>query len=204
MEDEGGIVGTSATDRETRRRSELALVDRLVDGLREQAHEYANRLHGIGGLLALDDLPGARQVVADVEHDYHRRHDAIAARIGVRSLGGVVMAEASLAARIGVRLTVGEASALDRLPDGADELAVLTLVAGLLRDAVAAVAPQPTPDRWVRLDLHRVDGRTTIAVLTGPPAPDHGPLVPEVAGLDARVAVHRGPEGISVTIGLAG
>jgi sensor histidine kinase regulating citrate/malate metabolism len=49
------------------RAKQVAALRRLVRALREQTHEHANRLHAISGLLALDEVDEARELVQSLE-----------------------------------------------------------------------------------------------------------------------------------------
>lgn len=153
---------------------EMRVLSRLVRGLREQTHEYANRIHAVSGLLSLGDLGEARRFVSDIEQLYHQRHDALAARIQVATLAGLVMAEAAIAAQHGVVVELGEDSSLARLPAALDELAAVTLVGNLLRNAVEAVIGLPAERRRVRLELASDERGLRIAVADrGRGLPDH-------------------------------
>jgi hypothetical protein len=140
---------------------------RVVAGLREQAHEHGNRLHGVAGLLALDDVAAARRALEEQAREQHERFEAITSRVAVPELVGVLVATSVVAARRGIRVTLEDAVALDALPDGLDALAVATVLGRLVDDACAAVASLAEDRRWVRVGVAVADDAVRLVVVDG-------------------------------------
>jgi GAF domain-containing protein len=60
----------------------------MVVSLRAQTHEFSNRLHAIGGLLALGDMEEARRFTAELQAAFDERSAAITDRIHDPVLAG--------------------------------------------------------------------------------------------------------------------
>ncbi|GGO85852.1 histidine kinase [Nocardioides phosphati] len=112
---------------------ELEATRALTDALRAQAHEHANRLHGLAGLLHLGRLDEARDYLDELSE----------ARTWVPGLkdpylAGLVAAKSAMASEAGVALTVAEETWVDG--ELARPLEVVTVVANLLDNAIRAAA----------------------------------------------------------------
>ncbi len=140
---------------------------RLVAGLREQAHEHGNRLHGVAGLLALEDVPAARRALEEHAGGQRERFEAITSRVAVPEVVGVLVAASAVAARRGVRVVLDDAVALDALPEGLDALPVVAVLGRLVDDACAAVASLAEGRRWVRIGVAVEDDAVRLVVADG-------------------------------------
>jgi two-component system CitB family sensor kinase len=117
---------------------ELATVRGLADALRAQAHESANELHTVVGLVELgrhdDAIAFATRRIAVMQDEV----DLVQERIGDPALAALLLAKAAACRERGVQLVVDEASAL---PAGAlpgEEL--VTIVGNLIDNALDALA----------------------------------------------------------------
>ncbi|MBA0051984.1 sensor histidine kinase [Streptomyces sp. AJS327] len=163
--DDGGAVATF------RDRTELELLGReldgshgLIDALRAQEHEHANRVHLLLGLLQLGLYDEAVDYLSETAG---RRRDTtreISERVREPLLAALLVGKATVAAERGVafRLTPGT-----RVPDRlVDPRELATVVGNLVDNALDAAAG--TENATVEVELAvREDGRTTRAA----PAP---------------------------------
>jgi signal transduction histidine kinase len=146
------------------RGKEVIALRRLVRGLREQTHEHANRLHAIGGLLALGEIDEAKDLLHVLESAQSAIRQALDARIHVPTVAGLVLAEAVVAGQRGIALTLDESSRLLGLPAVLSDAQVVTILGNLLDNAFDAVANMPPDRRAVRLRIDDRGGRTVIEV----------------------------------------
>ncbi|MEB4615534.1 sensor histidine kinase [Leucobacter sp. M11] len=166
-----GPIGTALTLRDHtalhETLAELEGANSLAEGMRAQAHEFANRLHVIGGLLELGEAEAALDYVGRVSTD------GLLVTLGeAEALGGeltaLLLAKRARALELGVRLDLDPEQRW-LAPRGEDPLRddALTVVGNLLDNAIEAAGPGGA----VRLGLSRGAGRVRIV------AEDSGPGV---------------------------
>ncbi|MFF0590231.1 MULTISPECIES: ATP-binding protein [unclassified Streptomyces] len=174
--DDGGAVAT------LRDRTELEQLGReldstrgLIDALRAQDHEHANRMHTLLGLLELEMYDDAVEFVGEVVGDHRVTAEQITERIQDPLLAALLVGKATVAAERGVALWVSDRT---RLPDRlVDPRGLVTIVGNLVDNALDAAAG--TPHARVEVEL-RAEGRAATLTVrdTGPGIPvDHRELV---------------------------
>jgi two-component system CitB family sensor kinase len=168
--DDGGAVAT------LRDRTELEQLGReldstrgLIDALRAQDHEHANRMHTLLGLLELEMYDDAVEFVGEVVGDHRATAEQVAEKIQDPLLAALLVGKATVAAERGVALRLSDRTGLpDRL---IDPRGLVTIVGNLVDNALDAVAG--TPHARVEVEL-RADGRTATLRVR-----DTGPGIPE-------------------------
>ncbi|GAB2879620.1 sensor histidine kinase [Streptomyces deserti] len=174
--DDGGAVAT------LRDRTELEQLGReldstrgLIDALRAQDHEHANRMHTLLGLLELGMYDDAVEFVGEVVGDHRATAEQVTEKIQDPLLAALLVGKATVAAERGVALWVSDRT---RLPDRLiDPRGLVTIVGNLVDNALDAAAG--TPHARVEVEL-RTEGRTAILRVrdTGPGIPaEHRELV---------------------------
>ncbi|QXJ22556.1 GAF domain-containing protein [Actinomadura graeca] len=131
----------------------LSALDRAVDGLRAQAHEHANRLQAVAGLLALGDVDAAMRFVDGLTAVYVMENDQITSRIEVRVVAGLLIAEGNIARQRGVTLELAEDSTLTHLPSRLSDADVVTILGNLIDNAVASILVLPQRERVVTVRI---------------------------------------------------
>ncbi len=113
---------------------ELDDVRTLADALRAQEHEFANRLHVIGGLLELERYAEAVQFV-NVNSSFHQElAAALVGQIGDPVLSALLLGKASVASERGITLRV---SMLTDVPRGLiDSQSLVTILGNLVDNAL--------------------------------------------------------------------
>jgi two-component system CitB family sensor kinase len=167
--DDGGAVAT------LRDRTELEQLGReldstrgLIDALRAQDHEHANRMHTLLGLLELEMYDDAVDFVGEVVGDHRATAEQVTEKIEDPLLAALLVGKATVAAERGVALRISDRT---RLPDRlVDPRGLVTVVGNLVDNALDAVAG--TPHARVEIEL-RVEGRTAVLRVrdTGPGIP---------------------------------
>ena len=178
----GRDIGSVTTLRD---RTELSSLERelgatrtATDTLRAQAHEFANQLHVISGLIQIGEYDSVVQFVNGATVDRTRLNDEVTSRIQDPALAALLIAKSSLATERGVALQLDPESALHPV---SDELSrdLTTVVGNLVDNAFDAVTG--LPDAAVRVlveegrDARTGAGQVTVTVR------DNGPGVPEKA-----------------------
>ncbi|MFF7490662.1 sensor histidine kinase [Streptomyces luteogriseus] len=188
--DDGGAVAT------LRDRTELEQLGReldsthgLIDALRAQDHEHANRMHTLLGLLELEMYDDAVEFVGEVVGDHRATAEQVTERIADPLLAALLVGKATVAAERGVALGVSDRT---RLPDRLiDPQGLVTVVGNLVDNALDAVAG--TPHARVEVEL-RAEGRTAILRVrdTGPGIPpEHRELIFTTGWSTKKPPAHR-------------
>ncbi|WP_317445813.1 sensor histidine kinase [Streptomyces collinus] len=168
--DDGGAVATLRDRTELERLGrELDSTHGLIDALRAQDHEHANRMHTLLGLLELEMYDDAVEFVGEVVGDHRATAEQVTEKIQDPLLAALLVGKATVAAERAVALWVSEDTWLpDRL---IDPRGLVTVVGNLVDNALDAVAG--TPHARVEVEL-RTEGRTVVLRVR-----DTGPGIPE-------------------------
>lgn len=188
--DDGGAVAT------LRDRTELEQLGReldstrgLIDALRAQDHEHANRMHTLLGLLELEMYDDAVEFVGEVVGDHRATAEQVTERIEDPLLAALLVGKATVAAERGVALWVSDRT---RLPDRlVDPQGLVTVVGNLVDNALDAVAGEPHARVEVEL---RAEGRTVVLRVrdTGPGIPpEHRELIFTTGWSTKKPPAHR-------------
>ena len=150
------------------RQEQVDGLTRLVDALRAQTHEHANRLHALHGLLRLGETSQAEALLADLLEAHRTTTCEVNRSIRVPSLSGLLVAMTGSAAQRGIVLEIDPDSSLDELPATVTAAQLITVIGNLLDNAFDAVADLPEVRRNVFLLVAQDDRHLRIEVL------DHG------------------------------
>jgi hypothetical protein len=147
-----------------RQQHQLAALSTLVDALRTQSHEHANRLHVLQGLLALGEEEHARAFLAELTDSECSPYASVTRRVGHPTVAGLLVAEMGAARQREIDMRLTGRSRLERLTPRLGDAEVVTVLGNLLRNAVEAVAPLPRGRRRIAVELtDRADrGRATV------------------------------------------
>ncbi|MGY1438445.1 sensor histidine kinase [Streptomyces reniochalinae] len=139
---DGGAVAT------LRDRTELELLGReldgshgLIDALRAQDHEHANRLHILLGLLQLDMVEDAVAYLSETVGVHRATAEEISGHVRDPMLAALLVGKATVAAERGAALRIAAGTLLpDRLVDPPELATVLGNLVDNALDAVAGTA----------------------------------------------------------------
>jgi sensor histidine kinase regulating citrate/malate metabolism len=119
---------------------ELGVTRQTTEALRAQAHEFANRLHTISGLLELEEYAEVLRYVKRLGSATQELAATVTERIDSPPLAALLIAKSSVAAERGIRLHLADTSRVGPLADDlAEDLA--TVVGNLVDNALDAVGP---------------------------------------------------------------
>ncbi|QKW09630.1 sensor histidine kinase [Streptomyces sp. NA04227] len=168
--EDGGAVATLRDRTEVEELGrELDSTRGLIDALRAQDHEHANRMHTLLGLLELGLHDEAAEFVSEITGAHRVTAEQLAEMVHDPLLSALLVGKATVAAERGVDFSVTADPALpDRLVDARG---LVTIVGNLVDNAFDAVSG--TPSARVELAL-RAEGRTVVLRVG-----DTGPGVPE-------------------------
>jgi two-component system CitB family sensor kinase len=168
----GRLVGAIATFRDQTELEELAGelqgARTSADTLRAQAHEFANKLHTIAGMLELGWHEQAVAYIANTTRQQQEWIDELPRRIADPALAGLLIGKASVASERGITFSLSPDSQLEAHDGLGDVLA--TIVGNLVENAFDAMDGQPR--REVTLHIRDRAGDIHLEVH------DSGPGVP--------------------------
>jgi two-component system, CitB family, sensor kinase len=175
---------------------DLERASTTTDALRAQAHEFANRMHTVVGLLSLEEFDEAIQYITETTEAHQRLAGSFGERVAEPTLAALLLAKSAEAAERGVFLTVSPESRVDPSRVGDPNDAVLVL-GNLVDNALDALDGEPG---GVEIMLTTGDDGLRIQVR------DSGPgVAPELAdevfrrGFTTKAA-HAGPRGLGLAL----
>ncbi|MDX2702118.1 sensor histidine kinase [Streptomyces sp. PA03-6a] len=165
---DGGAVATLRDRTELERLGrELDSTHGLLDALRAQDHEHANRLHTLLGLLELGLYDEAVDFVGEVADAQRASAEQVAERVRDPLVSALLVGKSAIAAERGVALSVSPVTLLpDRVVDPRD---LVTVLGNLIDNALDAAGSR------VEVEL-RAEGTTVVLRVS-----DDGPGVPPEA-----------------------
>jgi two-component system CitB family sensor kinase len=137
----------------------------VTAALRAQAHEFANRMHTVSGLLELGRTAQAVDFISRSGHGGALISGGIAPGITDPDAASLLMAKSTICAEKGITLTVSETSTLE--PDGTTD--AVTVLGNLIDNAVEAIGADGSIAVELASDAETI--RITVA--------DDGPGVPD-------------------------
>jgi two-component system, CitB family, sensor kinase len=170
------VLGTVTTMRD---RTALADLEREIGSfrstahvLRAQAHEFANQLHTISGLIQIGELEEVVQYVDAVSEKRHALDLTLSALVRDPTIAALLMAKVATANERRVELTISEESGLERL-EAADAADVATVLGNLVDNALEHAPHGTAPAPWVRVRVRQDQSSVEIVVTdSGPGIPD--------------------------------
>jgi two-component system CitB family sensor kinase len=196
--EDGGAVAT------LRDRTELEQLGReldstrgLIDALRAQDHEHANRMHTLLGLLELEMFEDAVEFIDEVVGDRRATAEQVTEKIHDPLLAALLVGKATVAAERGVALWIADRT---MLPDQLiDPRGLVTIVGNLVDNALDAVAG--TPHARVEIEL-RAKGRTAVLRVrdTGPGIPAERRELIFTDGWSTKQPPAHGKRGIGLSL----
>lgn len=144
-------------------RRQLEALDRLVRVLRDQTHEYANRLHTLSGLLELGKNREAQRFLAQLITIHHDNYASVIERVQHPILTGLLVAQMSVARQRGVEVRLHRQTRLESLPSNIGSAEAVTILANLIDNAVEAVADQPAHRR--KASVRITQGRDAVSIV---------------------------------------
>ncbi|MER6771928.1 sensor histidine kinase [Streptomyces bacillaris] len=155
---DGGAVVTLRDRTELERLGrELDSTTGLIDALRAQDHEHANRLHTLLGLLELEMHEDAMEFVTEVVGVHRATAEQVTEKVRDPLLAALLVGKATVAAERGVALRLAPGTLLpDRV---VDPRGLVTVVGNLVDNATDAAAG--SAEARIEVGL-RAEGRTVV------------------------------------------
>lgn len=149
---------------------ELGAFQGTTDLLRAQAHEFANQLHTISGLIQIGDYEEVVSYVHTLVASRAAVDLTVAQRVRDSSVAALLVAKSAQAAERRVELKVGPGTALEAL-EPRSSFDVATVVGNLVQNGVDAVTAEPDPNAapdgpfgWVEIDVRQTGDVVEVVV----------------------------------------
>lgn len=196
--DDGGAVATLRDRTELERLGrELDGTRGLIDALRAQDHEHANRMHTLLGLLELELHEEAVEFITEAVGVHRVTAEQVTERVHDPLLAALLVGKATVATERGVSLRIAEDTLLpDRL---VDPPGLVTIVGNLIDNALDAAVGSAGPRVEVELCA---DDRTVLLRVadTGPGIPADRRDVVFTEGWSTKKPPAHGQRGIGLAL----
>jgi two-component system CitB family sensor kinase len=173
-------------------------VDSLTDALRAQAHEFANRLHTIAGLLQMGRPDDAMKLIAHTSGIHQELTEALLDQVGDPVLGALLLAKAAVASERGIELRVSDDTVMTPSLINSEDL--ITLLGNLIDNGLDAAASS-NGERWVSISVTQQEGELVIKVHdsgSGIPASINGQIFQE--GFSTKSGPERKRRGFGLAL----
>jgi two-component system, CitB family, sensor kinase len=171
---DGKVTGVVASFRDRteleRLNQELTNTLRYTEELRAQAHEFANTLQAVSGMIQLGQTEEAVEFVQEVTDEYRELVEALPRSVADPAVAALLLGKRARAEELRCRFTVDPASRLE--PPLPDSTLLVRVVGNLVDNALDAVRDLPLGHREVRVTLAGDERMVCVAVA------DSGPGVP--------------------------
>lgn len=134
-------------------RNEVSQVRQYADALRAQTHEHQNLLYTLSGLIQLNSLEEAMELIHDESEEQQSLVRFVTERLQDPFLGGIVIGLFNRARELKVKLILDDESWLKQLPSHFEKGLFVSILGNLVTNAFEAVEHLPEDGRIVRLLL---------------------------------------------------
>ena len=139
---EDQVVGVVASfrpkDELTEVSRKLTRIRQYAEALRSQAHEYANKLHTIAGLISLDAKQEALDLIGQETKEHQELLTWLKESVADPVVAGCILGKFNRANELGLTLEIDEGSQLHQLPSHIESQQMVTLIGNLIDNAFDA------------------------------------------------------------------
>lgn len=198
--DEGAVITLRDRTELERLGRELDSTQGLLDALRAQSHEHANRLHTLLGLIEIGRPEQAVEFLTEVTDAGRASVEQLGAQIHEPLLSALLVGKAAIAAERGVELRLAPATHFPG--SAADPRDLVTILGNLVDNALDAVTARRRPEPFVEVEL-RAEGTTAVLRVadTGPGVPPECREEIFTEGWSTKTG-NRGPHGHGIGLAL--
>jgi len=178
---------------------ELGDVRSLAEALRAQEHEFAHRLHVIGGLIELGRYDDAVQFISRSSLLHQELAASLMESVGDPVLVALLLGKSAVASERGVELRVDPASKLPE--EHGDVRDLVTVIGNLVDNALDAVGSRPGGVGWIEVTIQGDADGVLVRVRDSGPGIDPA-LLDEIFrdGFTTKVARGSTPRGLGLAL----
>lgn len=141
----------------------------LIDSLRAQQHEFANRMHAVAGMLELGHVEEALAYALEVRGTAAHFDETLRQHIAAPQIAGLLLGKSAEASERGIELTIAPESWLGDSPGRIQ--ALTTIIGNLIDNAFDSLMHTPAPRRVELLVVEEVDELRVMVSDNGPGVP---------------------------------
>jgi signal transduction histidine kinase len=145
-------------------RRQVEALERLVTVLRDQTHEYANRLHALSGLLALGETREAQRFLSQLMAVHHENYSSVIDRVHDPILAALLVAQMGVGRQRGVDVRLHRSSHVEVLPERLGRPEMVTILANLIQNAIEATVSLPGGRRRVSVRITQAPASLSVTV----------------------------------------
>jgi signal transduction histidine kinase len=151
----GAVIGAIATFRDKQDvkilAEELVGLKSLLESMRAQSHEFANKLHAISGLIQMKQYDKVVELITLMYKSQQDMVSSIVRRIKDQATAGLLIGKISQSGEQGISLKLHSRSKLLSLPACFSSLSMVTVLGNLISNAMEAVACLPAERRIINV-----------------------------------------------------
>ncbi|GGO81996.1 histidine kinase [Marinobacterium nitratireducens] len=147
----GGVASFRRKDELDQVSRQLTQIRQYAETLRSQAHEYANKLHTIAGLIQIGASDRALEIIGQETREHQALLRWLSESVGEPVLSGCLLGKYNRAHELGLQLEIDPDSHMGALPEGITPEQIVTLLGNLLDNAFEATLA--AGGRQVRLSM---------------------------------------------------
>lgn len=142
--------------------NELSDIRRYTETLRAQAHEFANTLQAVSGMLQLGEYEEAVEFIQVITAEHRELVEGLPETLNDPAITGLLLGKWAQAAELHCRLAIDSNSKIDG--QYVDSAVLVRILGNLIDNAFDAVQDMPPEDRHVHVYVSAVDGNVRIEV----------------------------------------
>lgn len=174
----GEVIGALATFRDKEEvkvlAEEIIGLKSLLDSMRAQSHEFANKLHAISGLVQMKQYEKVSELITLMYKNQQEFVSFIVKRIKDQATAGLIIGKISQSTEQGISLRLHARSKLEALPPTFSSLAMVTVLGNLISNAIDAVDGVPSERKVI--DVYVYQGKRHLNIKVS----DRGCGIPEL------------------------
>ncbi len=125
----------------------LSHIEQYAETLRSQSHEYANKLHTIGGLIQIDAKDEAMELIGQESKGVQELVHLLVKAVPDPIMAGCILGKFNRARELGLKLIVDAESHMVEVPDWLPREQLVTMMGNLLDNAFEATRLQHKKNR---------------------------------------------------------
>ncbi|HWR45891.1 ATP-binding protein [Sporomusa sp.] len=171
------VIGAIATFRDKQDvkllAEELVGLKSLLESMRAQSHEFANKLHAISGLIQMKQYDKVVELITLMYKSQQDLVSSIVKRVKDQATAGLLIGKISQSSEQGITLRLNPRSKMGDLPPSFSSLSMVTVLGNLISNAMEAVAQLPAERRVI--DVYVFEGKQHLNIKVS----DLGKGIPE-------------------------
>jgi two-component system CitB family sensor kinase len=177
---------------------ELDSVTNLTNALRAQQHEYANRIHTLGGLIELGRYDDAKEYLGEISTMDADLAEELNNTIANQTVTALLLAKVVIAREKGVKLIINAQTSMDDL--ALDINAQITVIGNLIDNAIDATVGVRHPEVSLTIEPSYSSSKIITVRDNGTGLPEPRPDIVFEDGFSTKMAENSSHRGLGLAI----